>query len=315
MKNKFLNSTLAFLLILTMSIPCSADKYKVGISESTPVEIVAEWPIGPDTSVGEHFSARVISDVVSDRGELFIPKNSRVVGVVRELKTAGSFHRGGKVDIDFQKIIFPDNVTTIEIDADGNLIKESHVLDTTLEGTGKVMLGAAKGAITGFKFGGIITAGSSEGTNIAIGAAAGAAISLVSFIAQKGREIEIFPGLPMTLALNSMEKQDYTAQELMIKKTQSVIADIERYTGDSVKVKITNKLDKSIPLTNLKIVDGLGYIIKPDLAFKFFDVKAIPANSEKTYSFKFNPNTKRGKYWLVLTDSFGKQEYFKEDLN
>jgi hypothetical protein len=303
------------LFISSTSLSVIAEKYKVGISESTPVEIVAEWPIGPDTSVGEHFSARVIADVVSDRGELFIPKNSRVVGVVRELKQAGSFHRSGKVDIDFQKIIFPDNITTITIDADGNLIKESHILDTTLEGTAQVAVGAVKGAITGFQFGGIIAAGSSEGTNIAIGAAAGAAISLVSFIAQKGREVEIFPGLPMTLAINQMEKQDYTAQELSLKKTKSVLADIEKYTGDSIKVKITNKLNKSIPLSNLKIVDGLGYIIKPDIAFKFFDKKAIPAKSEETYSFKFNPNTKKGKYWLVLTDSFGKQEYFKEDLN
>lgn len=313
MKKNLLNLFIAFL-ISTISFPAFAEKYKVGISESTPVQIVAEWPIGPDTSVGEHFSARVIDDVVSDRGELFIPKNSRVVGVVRELKQAGSFHRSGKVDIDFEKIIFPDNITTITIDADGNMLKESHVLETSLEGTGQVLLGAAKGALTGFQFGGIIATGTSEGTNIAIGAAAGAAISLVSFIAQKGREIEIFPGLPMTLAINNMEKQNYTAQKLSMEKTQSVVADIERYTGDSVKVKITNRLNKSIPLTNLKIVDGLGYTIRPDLAFKYFDSKSIPANSEKTYNFKFNKSTPKAKYWLVLTDSFGKQEYFKEDL-
>jgi hypothetical protein len=301
-------------LLAQIGLEAGAKTIKAGVSESTPVEIVAEWPIGPDTSIGEHFSARVISDVVSDRGELFIPKNSRVVGIVRDIKQAGSFHRAGKVDIDFQKIIFPDNVSTITIDADGNMIKHTKRLETAAVGTGKVLVGAAKGAVTGFQFGGILATGSSDGMNIAIGAAAGAAISLVSFIAQKGQEVEIFPGLPMTLAINDMQKQDYTAQQLSLQKTDYVVADIEKFTGDSVKVKITNNLDKSIPLTNLKIVDGLGYIIKPDLAFKFFDNKVIPPNSEASYKFKFNPTTKQAKYWLVLTDSFGKQEYFREDL-
>lgn len=296
-------------------MPVSAEIFKAAVSESTPVSIVAEWPIGPDTSVGEHFSARVIENIVSDKGELFIPKNSRVVGVVQEIKSAASFHRAGKVDIEFEKIIFPDNITTIEIDADGNLIKKSHVLDSTIEGASKVIMGAAQGALTGFRFGGIIAAGSSEGTNLAIGAAAGATIALVSFVAQKGKEVEIYPGLPMILTLNHMESQDYKAQELKIQKKKYVLANIENYTGDSLKVKITNKLDKPIPLSNLKIVDGLGYIIKPDMAFKYFDAKNIPAHSESTYQLKFTPNTKDGKYWLVLTDSFGKQEYFKKDLN
>lgn len=314
MKNYFLKLTLILSISFFSLGNAFADKYKAGVSQSTPVEIVAEWPIGPDTSVGEHFSARVVSDVVSDRGELFIPKNSRVIGVVRDLQQAGSFHRSGKVDICFEKIVFPDNVTTIKIDADGNLIKESHLLETTFEGTSKVLLGAAKGALTGFQFGGIVAAGSSEGANIAIGAAAGATFSLVTFIAQKGREIEIFPGLPMTLNLKSMDTQNYTAQKLKMERSQDVVAEIKKYTGDSLKVTITNKLDHSIPLTNLKIVDGLGYIIKPDMAYKYFDEKSIPANSQKTLDLKFTPNSKQGKYWLVLTDSFGKQEYFKEDL-
>mgnify|MGYP001180274563 CR=1 FL=1 len=315
MLKKQITISIILLSSILFSPSYAAETYKMGVSESTPVEIVAEWPIGPNTSVGEHFSARVVTNVVSDRGELFIPKNSRVVGVVREIKQAGHFHRGGKVDIEFEKIVFPDNITTITIDADGNLIKESQILDTTLKGTGQVLLGAAKGALLGFRFGGIITTGSSEGTNIAIGAAAGATISLVSFIAQKGKEVEIYPGLPMILTLNQMEKQDYTAQELRLKKTRYVEADIEKYTGHSLTVTIHNKLDHAIPLSNLKIVDGLGYIVKPNTAFEYFDSKSIPAHSQATYDLEFNQSTPKAKYWLVLTDSFGKQEYFKEVLN
>ena len=307
---------LVLALILSLSFSqVMAETYKAGVMETTPVEIVAEWPIGPDTSVGEHFSARVVEDVVSDTGEMFIPKNSRVIGVINDLKKAGSFHRSGKVDIDFQKIVFPDNITTITIDADGNMHKQSHIIENTVDGATSVLIGAAKGAITGFRFGGIIGAGASDGSALAIGAAAGAALSLVSFIAQKGTEVEIYPGLPMTLALNHMPQQNYMAQALSLKKTEDVVAEIHDYNNDSLKVTIKNNMDKSIPLGNLKIVDGLGYTIKPDIAYKFFDAKRIPAKSEETYKFKFTPNKKRGKHWLVLTDSFAKQEYFRKELD
>lgn len=311
MKKFFVILNILFLFVCSVY----AKTYKTGIIETTPVDIVAEWPIGPGTSIGEHFTARVIENVVSERGEVFIPKNSRVIGVIKDIKNAGSFHRSGEIDILFEKIIFPDNVTSIDISADGDLIKRSHIASTALEGVSEVLIGAAKGAVTGFKFGGLLSLAGSEGSNITIAAGAGAAIALVSFIAKKGHDVEIVPGMPMMLTLNYIEKQDYKAQELKVQEISYVKAQVKKVTDDFLKVEITNDLNQDIPLSNLKIVDALGYTTRPQIEYKYFDKKSIPAHSSFTYDFNFSIDHKDARFWLVLTDSFGKQEYFRKALN
>lgn len=313
----FLKTIIFIALILTILGPVnSKEPIEVGVSENTPVPIVAEWPIGPDTQVGEHFSARIVEDISSDTGEIFIPKGSRVLGTVVGIEAAKHFHRGGKVDIDFEKIVFPDNITTIRINADGTLVKETGKgAELTKEALGKAATGAIFGAITGFKFGGIVGSGTSTASNIAIGAMTGASLSLISFIAKKGDEVEIFPGLPMILNITDMEKQQYRAQEL-ITETQSneVEAVILKHKEQKIAVEIENNMRRAIPLSNLKIVDGLGYTVKPNIPFGYHDLKSIPAKSSGTYEFEFNPTSKKGRYWLVLTDSFGKQVYFRKEL-
>lgn len=293
----------------------SARRIRMGVSENTPVAIVAEWPIGASTQLGEHFSARIVEDVVSSSGEIFIAKNSRVVGRVVDLKTAGAFHRNGKVDIRFEQIIFPDNVTTLNIRADGKLEKTGKPLKAIGEALGAVAVGAAKGAILGFKFGGIVATGTSAATNLAIGAAGGAGISLISFISKKGRNVEINPGLPMTLNILDMQKQDYMAQQIhKPDQVTRVNAEIIKTKENKLTISIKNDLRHSIPLTNLKIIDGLGYTVKPNISYGYFDTKSIPAKSNDVYDFEFNPLHKSSRYWLVLTDSFGKQEYFRQEI-
>lgn len=306
---------ICFLTSLTVSA-AETPVLKVGVSESTPVPMVAEWPIGPGTQEGEHFSAKIVEDVVSSSGELFIPKNSRVIGTVANIESAGHFRQNGKVDIRFEKILFPDNITVLKINADGSIIKDKYAtLKTIGLALGETALGAATGAISGFKFGGLIATGYGTGSNVAIGAAAGAGISLVSFLARKGKEVEIYPGLPMTLNIVDMQQQDYVAQKLVIDEdTQPVKAEIIKVNDKKIKVTIENNLEDSIPLGNLRIVDALGYTIKPQLQYTYFGKKNIPPRSLATYNLPFSQTTKKTRYWLVLTDSFNKQEYFRKEL-
>jgi hypothetical protein len=227
---------------------------------------------------------------------------------------AKSFNRNGKVDIQFTKILFPDNVTSIDILADGSMkassgSKAQQVVDALAKTTG----GAVLGAIAGLKFGGIIGTGSSSASNLAIGAMTGASLSLISFIAKKGNQVEINPGLPMVLNINQMQKQEYSLQQ-MISQDDKVKAIILSYNDKKIEIEIENQLKHSIPLTNLKIVDGLGYTMKPNIPLNYHDTKAIPAKSVSTYEFEFTPSTKNGKFWLVLTDSFNKQEYFRKEI-
>jgi hypothetical protein len=311
---KYLSLILVLNLALLANLKAKAEIIKAGVSQSTPIPIIAEWPINEGTQVGEHFSARIVEDISSETGEVFIPKNSRVIGIVVNVDPAKSFNRNGKVDIQFTKILFPDNVTSIDILADGSMkassgSKAQQVVDALAKTTG----GAVLGAIAGLKFGGIIGTGSSSASNLAIGAMTGASLSLISFIAKKGNQVEINPGLPMVLNINQMQKQEYSLQQ-MISQDDKVKAIILSYNDKKIEIEIENQLKHSIPLTNLKIVDGLGYTMKPNIPLNYHDTKAIPAKSVSTYEFEFTPSTKNGKFWLVLTDSFNKQEYFRKEI-
>jgi hypothetical protein len=288
---------------------------KAGVMESTPVSIIAEWPIDENTQIGEHFSAKIVEDIVGAGDEILIPRNSRVIGTVVELESAKSFNRDGRVDINFEKIIFPDNVTSYNINADGTLVKEpSHTAQAIGDAALKATGGAITGAIAGFKFGGILGTGTSTASTLAIGAMSGAGLSLISFIAKKGQEIDITPGLPMTLNIISMDDQHYKEQQIATAESTEVTAYVKSVRNNKIAVEIENNLRHSIPLGNLKIVDGLGYTIKPNLAFNYHDIKAIPAKTNSSYEFEFNPTTKKARYWLVLTDSFDKQEYFRKEI-
>lgn len=308
----------AFLVLISMVVFAEvihAETIKLGIHEVKPVAIVAEWPINNHTQVGEHFSARVVEDIVTDTGEIFIPKNSRVVGRVHSVKDSKFFNRSGKVDIKFEKIVYPDHIHSLAIQADGLLIPEKYKAAKVIGGAVKeTLFGAAIGAAKGFKFAGIVGAGSSTGSNVAIGAAAGAGLSLISFISKRGSDVKIYPGLPMTLNIEQLEKSKFKEQHLAA-VTTGVKADIKKFKKNKVKLEIANDTKDAIPLANLKIVDALGYTTHPVQGFKYFDQKVIPANSKAEYEFTFPEQASKTRQWLVLTDSFNKQEFFKVELN
>lgn len=291
-----------------------AEIIKTGVMESTPVPIIAEWPVDENTQIGEHFSAKIVEDIVGAGNEIIIPKGSRVLGTVVALENAKSFNRDGRVDILFERIILPDNTTTININADGSLQVDKRFLEAAGNMALKTTGGALLGALAGFRFGGILGTGTSTASNLAIGAITGASLSLISFVSKKGKEIEINPGLPMTLNILEMNSSNYKEQQIAMQNPTDVTALVKDFKNNKIAIEIDNKLKHAIPLTNLKIIDGLGYTVKPNIAFGYHDLKSIPAKSNSTYEFEFNPSTKNSRYWLVLTDSFGKQEYFRKEL-
>ncbi len=304
-----------FFLLILFNSASLARTIQAGVMKSEPISIVAEWPVDENTQAGEHFSARIVEDVVNAAGEVLIPKNSRVIGRIVEINNAKSFNRDGRVDINFEKILFPDNVQSISINADGSMIKnETSLLAKTGAIATELGTSAALGALAGLKFGGIIGTGTSSASNMAIGAMTGASLSLISFISKKGQEVEINPGLPMMLNLLSMNDDSYKEQKLAVDTSSGVQAYIVDYKNDKIAVEIDNALRHSIPLSNIKIVDALGYTVKPNMAFAYHDAKAIPAKSNSLYEFEFNPSNKNSRYWLVLTDSFNKQEYFRKEI-
>lgn len=309
-KIKLILNVVLIAIIFFNPVNLCAEPIKLGVMETTPVYVVAEWPVNKYTQEGEHFVARVVEDVVLDNGEVLIPRQSKVNGVIVNIKQARIFRRSAKILIKFDHIVFPDQINRITINADGSLVKEKHqVLKAVGEVTRKVLGGAAMGAFAGFRFAGIL--GSSlEGSNIVIGAGAGAGISLVSFIAAKGKELKIEPGLPMTLSLINMEGT--LTKEQVLKPVETMVsAKILKNKKNKIKILIENKRSVAISLTNLKVVDSLGYIKPVINTFNYFDKKSIPANSKKEYDLDLPNKGIDTMRWLVLTDSFERQEFFR----
>jgi hypothetical protein len=304
-----------FLISFFISLDAYSETIKAGIVETVPVSIVAEWPISYKTQVGEHFSARVIEDILGADGEVIIPRNSRVVGRVIDVAGPKSFRRNSKIDIQFEKIVLPDNVQSIVINADGSMLRERGAIALDLaEGLSQTIGGAAKGAMLGLKFAGIAGMASSYGNTVMIGAAAGAGLSLVSFVARRGDYIELQPGTPMTMNLISIEKQKY--KEQLIAEFESPIeAEVVKYRNNKLKVQIQNKSSQEISLANLKIIDGLGVSVHPLREYAYFDKKLIPAGSTDIYEIEFPNCNSKNKLWLVLTDSFNKKEFFRVAIN
>ncbi len=297
---------------------------KAGVMESTPLLVVAEWSISSDTQSGEHFSARVVDNFVSATGEVLIPRNSHLIGTVINVENSKNFHQDAEVTVRFEKIIFPDNITSIEIQADGSLKESIRNNQSKLEqiaslgkATGEAVLetgiSALAGASLAYKFGGLLSIGASAGKLAVAGAALGASVAIVRLIARRGEDLEIIPGTPMTINMISMQEQKILEQAMQA-SSSGVSVDILKRDRNKLSISIHNNLDESLPLGNLKIIDGLGYTVKPEQGFKFFDNKNIPANSEFNYEFKFPSRNSHKREWLVLTDSFGKHEYFRVEI-
>lgn len=301
------------LQLITNSV--NAAVIKAGVMETTPISIVAEWPISSDTQVGEHFSARVIEDLVSSAGEIIIPRNSRVIGLIKDVQNAKTFHRDAKVDIEFEKIVFPDNVQTLFIKADGTLIKDE-MKNIKLAGNAikATTMGAAWGALTGLKFGGVLGLGTSYGSNLAIGAMTGSSIALISFISKSGKDVEIYPGLPMVLNIITLQEQNYKGQHLVKNIDTGVDIKILSYHNDEVMLEITNYTKRAISLSNLKIVDALGYAVHPDLIYDRLNSPYIAPYTAARFKFKFATRKQDTREWIVITDNFNKQEYCRVEI-
>ena len=198
----------------------------------------------------------------------------------------------------------------MKILADGSLVDDEHkILKAVGAGSLRVLGGAALGAILGFRFAGVL--GSSlSGSNLAIAAGTGASIALVSFISEKGKELKIEPGLPMTLSLVEMEKRAL-AEQSMPKFDTKVSVKVIKKNRDSLKLLIENKHEHALSLANLKVIDNLGYVKHAIKTFNYFDEKSIPAKSSQEYLVNLPSKGIDTGRWLVLTDSFDKEEYFR----
>lgn len=167
------------------------------ISSGTTLNVYLQTSINTSTAnKGDQIIAVLMKDLTYN-GAVVFPQGSLVYGTLTKAVHASYGSRNGKVVIDFNQVVTPENKTY-------NISAEK--IDFTVSNDGKVMSvasNAAVGAIVG-ALGGLVYAalsGGDLGTAAAIGAGVGAGGALIGSTAERGVDAEIpsFTEMDITL--------------------------------------------------------------------------------------------------------------------
>ena len=180
-----------------LQTPQTYSGYVAQIPSGTKLGAYLQNAINTATAAKGEEVIAVISDTVTFNGEAVIPQGSVVYGTLSKARSATYGSRNGRVVINFNKIVTPDN-------QEYNISAEE--IDFTVSNEGKVMTAAknvaknaAVGALVGVLF--ALLTDNSVGKGAAIGAGVGGGSSLVYSTAEKGVDAEIpsFTELEITL--------------------------------------------------------------------------------------------------------------------
>jgi hypothetical protein len=158
------------------------------VEAGTPISVTVDQSVSSKTSnSGDHFDASLAAPVVVGEKQV-IPKGAKVVGTVKDAKSAGKFKGNAEL-----------SVTLDSITVKG----QSYSLQTTSvteagKGRGKrTAIGAGGGAVVG----GLIGALAGHGKGAAIGAAAGAGAGTAGAAYTGERDITIAPETKLNFKL------------------------------------------------------------------------------------------------------------------
>ena len=178
---------LTFLSFLQLEAQAQ-EVLKGGVSEvigkGQTLEINLSTPINFYFSQsGDKVAAFLREDILIGE-KLFIPKGSRLEGIITEIKKPKKFGQDGAFEIDFNEIITPDGLTvpmyaSCSTDTTGKAEKVADILsyDAAL-----IAYGGLNGAIAGLQYGGIPLALTSHGLSVLAGGALGTGAGIIGSI-------------------------------------------------------------------------------------------------------------------------------------
>jgi hypothetical protein len=172
--------------------------YIAQVASGTKFNVYLQNAINTATATQGDTVIAVVQDGINYNGDIVIPQGSLVYGTLSKARNATYGSMNGKVIINFNRIITPENIIY-------NI--ETEKINFTVSNEGKVsdsaksaVSSAAVGALIGLLFG-VLSNSGHIGRSAAIGAGVGAGSSIIYSAAEKGVDAEIpsFTELELTL--------------------------------------------------------------------------------------------------------------------
>lgn len=309
------------------------------INLNTPINFYFSLP-------GDKVAAYIPKDIKI--GELFyIPKGSRVEGILTKINKPKHLGVDGSFEIDFNKIITPNNISipiyaTVSTDTSskGAKIAKALTYDSAL-----ISYGALHGALAGIEWGGIPLAVSSHGISVLAGASVGASFGLIGSIKRKGKVPAISNLVPTSLELKSdffvlgelpEIKRQTTGNKQQIDefkgfrftkppKKEEIEITIQELRKENSKeygdylvleINLTNNSNKKVNLSDLALLNEEGFDpIHPDILLTGADaLETVEPFKTFSTSIAFSVRNNKLNYDLALIDPLDNTEIVRIPL-
>ena len=137
--------------------------------------------------IGDEFSAEL--SPITTRA-LRIPRGSRIIGSLSQLRSERSLGRGATALIDIDRLELP-NGTIIPAKAQLELKSKSSATNSALKAGSKIGASTLVGAMDALEYGGIATAIMTQGISVGVGAALGLGLGLLGTVTDKGDNLRV----------------------------------------------------------------------------------------------------------------------------
>jgi len=153
--------------------------------------------------VGDQVALTTDQPLMSSDGRVIIPVGSKIMGQISQIAPAGRTGRPATMNINFDKIVTPDNQTyTIQgsVDTADGMLHGDSTKGRVLKAAGKTALGAGLGAALGTAMGPL--SGGKVGKGAIYGTAVGAGAGALTAAFQKGKDVTVSSGDKLEIKLD-----------------------------------------------------------------------------------------------------------------
>ncbi|MBI1858686.1 MAG: hypothetical protein HYR97_06220 [Candidatus Melainabacteria bacterium] len=311
----------------------------IKINLNTPINFYFSLP-------GDKVAAFIPKDIVIGN-KYYIPKGSRLEGVITNIQKPKRLGIDGEFEIDFSQIITPDKKiipihATVSSDTTSAPTKIAKTLSYDVALTS---YGALHGALAGVQLGGVPLVISSDGISVLAGAGVGATFGLIGSFARKGKipsisniipsdvklknDLVVFGALPL---LEDKKEEINNAEEFKgfrfnkpIKKEditikiKSIKKESDKKYGNCITLdlNISNNSNTNLNLSDLVLIskDEI-YPVHPDVILSGISaLKTLEPGEVLDISIAFAITNHKYDYDLVLLDPLDNTEIIKIPLN
>ena len=302
----------------------------INVNLSTPINFYF-------SQVGDKIACFTNKDIVVGEN-FYIPKGSRIEGIIIDIKEPKEFGQNGAFEISFNEIITPENISIpISATVSSDIQKPSEkAVEILSYDAALIAYGTAHGLIAGIQYGGIPLAIASHGISLLAGAGIGTGAGIIGSAVRKGNLPIVITGsnAPLVLKSNLYILGELPKQEAQSKKHEEEFKGFRFFPSinkDEVKVsilnikkehsktfgdylvlefKIKNDSRKTISLTDIVLIN------KKDSNFLHADLfltgtkalRSIKPSDETSASLAFTTNEKPENYSLEIIDPLDGKE-------